>query len=80
MFSKFKGTDVLGPDDAQVGDVNDILFDKGGKILGLIVGVGGFLGIGEKNVAIDMGRSRWFRQAPAAPRVARAPHQHGRSD
>ena len=66
VFSKFKGTDVLGPDDAQVGDVNDILFDKSGKILGLIVGVGGFLGIGEKSVAIDMervqGRSRQHRQ------------------
>ena len=31
-----------------------MLFDKNGKIDGLIVGVGGFLGIGEKNVAIDM--------------------------
>jgi hypothetical protein len=31
-----------------------MLFDKNGKILGLIVGVGGFLGIGEKSVAIDM--------------------------
>src|SRR5882757_6548856 len=43
-----------GPDNAQVGNVNDMLFDKNGKILGLIVGVGGFLGIGEKSVAIDM--------------------------
>ena len=34
VFSKFKGTDVLGPDNAQVGDVNDMLFDKNGKILG----------------------------------------------
>ena len=55
VFSKFKGTDVIGPDNAQVGSVNDVLFDKNGKILGLIVGVGGFLGIGEKSVAIDMG-------------------------
>jgi len=54
VFSKFKGTDVIGPDNAQVGDVNDVLFDKSGKIVGLIVGVGGFLGIGEKSVAIDM--------------------------
>ena len=53
-FSKFKGTNVLGPDNAKVGDVSDLLFEKGGKIVGLIVGVGGFLGIGEKNVAIDM--------------------------
>jgi hypothetical protein len=54
VFSKFKGTDVLGPDNAHIGAVNDMLFDKNGQILGMIVGVGGFLGIGEKNVAIDM--------------------------
>src|SRR3984893_4964009 len=62
VFSKFKGTDVLGPDNAQVGNVNDMLFDKNGKILGLIVGVGGFLGIGEKSVAIDMSA---FQPVPA---------------
>ena len=54
VFSRFKGTDVLGPDNAHIGNVSDMLFDKNGKILGLIVGVGGFLGIGEKSVAIDM--------------------------
>ena len=62
VFSKFKGTNVVGPDNAQVGSVNDLLFDKNGKILGLIVGVGGFLGIGEKSVAIDMNA---FQVAPA---------------
>ena len=62
VFSKFKGTDVIGPDNAQVGDVNDVLFDKSGKIIGLIVGVGGFLGIGEKSVAIDMSA---FQPVPA---------------
>src|SRR5262249_53057436 len=41
VFSKFKGTDVLGPDNAHIGNVSDMLFDKNGKILGLIVGVGG---------------------------------------
>jgi sporulation protein YlmC with PRC-barrel domain len=63
VFSKFKGTDVLGPKGEHVGDVTDILFDKNGKINGLIVGVGGFLGIGEKNVAIDMGA---FEVMPAS--------------
>ncbi len=63
VFSKFKGSDVLGPDDAHIGSVNDMLFDKNGKVLGLIVGVGGFLGIGEKNVAIDMSA---FQPVPAS--------------
>src|SRR4051794_31583387 len=52
LASKFKGTDVIGADDAKIGDVSDILFDKDQKILAYVVGVGGFLGIGSKDVAI----------------------------
>jgi hypothetical protein len=62
VFSKFKGTDVLGSDNAHIGDVSDMLFDKNGKVIALIVGVGGFLGIGEKSVAIDMSA---FKVVPA---------------
>ena len=54
VFSKFKGIDVVGPNDESIGGVNDLLFDKSGKILGVMVGVGGFLGIGQKNVTMDM--------------------------
>jgi hypothetical protein len=54
VFSKFKGTSVVGPNDEHIGDVSDLLFDKDGKIFGVVVGVGGFLGLGQKNVAIDM--------------------------
>jgi hypothetical protein len=54
VFSKFKGTDVLGPDNAKIGDVDDVLFERDGKVLALVVGVGGFLGVGQKNVAIEM--------------------------
>jgi hypothetical protein len=53
VFSKFKGTSVVGPDNVNVGAVSDLVFDRNGKIAGVIVGVGGFLGIGAKNVAID---------------------------
>src|SRR2546423_1279077 len=53
LFSKFKGTDVIGTDDKKIGDVSDVLFDKDKKIMAYIVGVGGFLGIGSKDVAID---------------------------
>ena len=38
--------------DNKVGDVNDLLLDNGGKINAVIIGVGGFLGVGEKNVAV----------------------------
>jgi hypothetical protein len=54
VFTKFKGSDVVGPDNASIGSVSDLLFDRTGKIVGVVVGVGGFLGIGTKNVAIDL--------------------------
>jgi len=53
LATKFKGTDVMGSDDQKIGDVTDILFDKDGKILAYVVGVGGFLGIGAKDVALS---------------------------
>ena len=43
---------MIGADDKKIGDVSDILFDKDQKILAYVVGVGGFLGIGAKDVAI----------------------------
>jgi sporulation protein YlmC with PRC-barrel domain len=53
LASKLKGTDVIGTNNEKIGDVNDMLFDKDGKILAYVVGVGGFLGIGTKDVALS---------------------------
>lgn len=52
LASKFKGTDVIGADNAKIGSVSDMLFDKDGKIEAYVVSVGGFLGVGAKDVAI----------------------------
>lgn len=47
-------------DDAQnIGDVNDIVINKEAKAQSLVIGVGGFLGIGEKNVAYDFDKAQW---------------------
>ncbi|MDB5586375.1 MAG: PRC-barrel domain containing protein [Devosia sp.] len=41
-------------DDAQdIGKVSDLVFDANGQIVAAIIGVGGFIGIGEKSVAVD---------------------------
>lgn len=52
LASNFTGTDVIGNDNKKIGDVSDILFDKEGKILAYVVSVGGFLGMGAKDVAL----------------------------
>ncbi len=44
--------DVYTSDNQKVGDIDDILLDSRGNVVAVVVGVGGFLGIGEKNVAI----------------------------
>jgi len=37
----------------KIGTVKDILFDDQGKMAAFVLGVGGFLGIGEKSVAVS---------------------------
>ena len=37
----------------SIGELKDVLIDKDGKVTALVIGVGGFLGLGEKNVAVD---------------------------
>jgi sporulation protein YlmC with PRC-barrel domain len=47
------GSDVMTTGDENVGPVNDLIFDEEGQIIAIVVGVGGFLGMGEKDVAIS---------------------------
>jgi hypothetical protein len=67
LASKFKGTDVTGADDQKIGDVSDILFDKTGKIDAYVVSVGGFLGMGAKDVALA---PEAFQVVPGDPNSA----------
>jgi sporulation protein YlmC with PRC-barrel domain len=43
---------VYDPSNNKIGEVMDVLVDKSGKITSLIVGVGGFLGVDSKDVAV----------------------------
>jgi len=44
--------DVYDPNNNKIGQISDVLVDKSGKISTLIIGVGGFLGAGQKDVAV----------------------------
>ena len=43
---------VYDPKNSKVGDIDDVLLDKSGRVTGLVLGVGGFLGAGEKDVIV----------------------------
>lgn len=50
------GKSVHNENDEKVGDINDIVISSDGKTMYLLVGAGGFLGMGEKNVAVPFDR------------------------
>lgn len=52
MASRLIGTTVVSTNNESIGDVNDVILDRQGQVAGVVIGVGGFLGIGEKNVAV----------------------------
>jgi sporulation protein YlmC with PRC-barrel domain len=57
--SRLTGVDVYGADNQKIGDIDEVLVDKEGKIQAIVVGVGGFLGIGQKDVAIPFAQLQW---------------------
>jgi sporulation protein YlmC with PRC-barrel domain len=52
--SDFAGKRVYSKAGDDIGEVNDVLLSQDGKVSAVILGVGGFLGIGEKDVLISM--------------------------
>ena len=48
------GTDVVNVMDEEVGTIADLVMDQEQKLVGVVLSVGGFLGIGEKWVAIPV--------------------------
>jgi sporulation protein YlmC with PRC-barrel domain len=56
--TNFYKQNVYDPADNKIGDVDDVLIDKEGRITAMIIGVGGFLGMGEKDVAVPFSSVR----------------------
>jgi sporulation protein YlmC with PRC-barrel domain len=52
LASNLIGKSVVNAENDRIGDVNDLVTDKDGKIVAVLIGAGGFLGLGEKHVAI----------------------------
>lgn len=63
--SKLVGLKVYNDNNESVGSINDMLVDKGGTIKAVVIGVGGFLGMGEHLVAVPMDKVK-FSDQPVA--------------
>jgi sporulation protein YlmC with PRC-barrel domain len=52
---------VLNDANESIGEVEDVLIDNTGKVAAVIVGAGGFLGLGEKSVALAFDKLKFAR-------------------
>jgi sporulation protein YlmC with PRC-barrel domain len=69
--SKLMGLDVYNEANEKLGDVNELILDKDGKVSVVVIGVGGFLGMGEHDIAVTMDKLKFVetpvRTSSSAP-------------
>ena len=60
--SKLMGLDVYNEANEKLGDVNELILDKDGKVSAVVIGVGGFLGMGEHDIAVTMDKLKFVEE------------------
>jgi sporulation protein YlmC with PRC-barrel domain len=60
--SKMVGLSVYNDKNESVGSINDLLTDKSGNIKAAVIGVGGFLGVGEHLVAVPLDKVKFVSE------------------
>ncbi|SFN03114.1 Sporulation protein YlmC, PRC-barrel domain family [Bradyrhizobium sp. Rc3b] len=60
--SKLMGLNVYNENNEKLGDINELLVDKSGKINAVVIGIGGFLGMGEHDIAVSMDKLKFIEE------------------
>ena len=60
--SKLIGVNVYNDQNEKLGNIEEILLDQSGKLAGVVLGVGGFLGMGEHNVLVSFDKLKWVNE------------------
>ncbi|WP_338830616.1 PRC-barrel domain-containing protein [Bradyrhizobium sp. 27S5] len=60
--SKLAGVNVYNEANEKIGDINEVILDRSGKVANVILGVGGVLGLGEHYVAVTFDKLKWVDQ------------------
>jgi sporulation protein YlmC with PRC-barrel domain len=60
--SKLVGVNVYNDANEKIGDINEVILDKSGKVENVVLGVGGFLGMGEHYVAVAYDKLKWVNE------------------
>ena len=57
--SKLVGLNVYNDQNEKLGDISEILLDKSGKVEGVVIGVGGFLGMGQRDIKVELSKLKF---------------------
>jgi sporulation protein YlmC with PRC-barrel domain len=57
--SKLIGLNVYNDQNEKLGDISEILMDKSGKVDGVVIGVGGFLGVGRHDIKVELSKLKF---------------------
>jgi sporulation protein YlmC with PRC-barrel domain len=60
--SKLIGVNVYNEQNEKLGDVNEIILDPSGKVMGYVIGVGGFLGMGEHDILVEPAKIKFVNE------------------
>ena len=60
--SKLIGVKIYNEQNERLGDINEIIFDQNGKAQGYVIGVGGFLGMGEHDVFVEPDKIKFVNE------------------
>jgi sporulation protein YlmC with PRC-barrel domain len=76
--SKMVGLNVYNDKNESVGSINDLLVDKSGGIKAVVIGVGGFLGVGEHLVAVPLDKVKFVSEPIVYTGASNAPAGNAR--
>jgi sporulation protein YlmC with PRC-barrel domain len=75
--SKLVGLSVYNDKNESLGSINDLLTDKSGNIKAVVIGVGGFLGVGEHLVAVPLDKIKFVNEPVVYTGMAGGPNSPG---
>jgi sporulation protein YlmC with PRC-barrel domain len=75
--SKLIGLNIYNSVNEKIGAISELIVDRSGKLDAVVVGAGGFLGIGERDVAVPYSQIEWSYQLVASSGIGTPPTTTG---
>jgi sporulation protein YlmC with PRC-barrel domain len=75
--SKLIHMNVYNAQNEKIGDIKELMLDKSGKVEAVAIAVGGFLGMGEHDVAVKFDRLKWVNEPVRSSNASNSSNSKG---